>query len=355
MAVVTACYCSREDVQRAPDLKDSLITNQSIDRAIQSVSRLIEGQLHRLFYPTDTTYQWDWPNYQYAYPWRLWLDQWDIVTLTQLQSPAGTTIPLQDVILYPLNRKPGFPYTRVELDRSTTAAWGAGPTPQKSIQVTGTFGFCADTDAAGILAAAVSSTSATSVTVSDASQMGVGDLLIIDSERLLVQERYPVTTGQTNVSGATTASASDNAVTVTDATQVHLGEVLLLDSEHMLITGISGNVLTVHRAWEGSVLATHSSAATLYAYRQLTVLRGQFGTAAATHLNAAAVSRHRPPSLIRDLAIAEAVNRVAQESAGYSSTEGAGAGAISTVGAGLADLWDEVTTVYGRKARIRAV
>lgn len=357
MAIARPVYCTREDVQRSIDFKNSLITNTQIDRALQSVADLIEGELHRVFYIRDTTFQFDWPNWQYAYPWRLWLDDMDIVTLTSLQSPAGTSIPLADVILYPLNRRPGWPYTRIELDRSTTAAWGAGPTPQKSIQVTGTFGFSdgSTSDAAGALAAAISSTSATTCTITDASLIGVGDLIIIDSERFIVTDRSTATTGQTNLSGGTTASAGDAAITVTDGTQVHVGEVLLIDQERLLITDITGNVLTVKRAWDGTVLAAHSSATTLNAYRALTVLRGQLGTTAATHNNATAISRHRVAPLIRDLAIAESTHRVLQETGGYSRVEGEGAGAHPAAGVGLADLWDEATTVYGRKARKRAI
>jgi hypothetical protein len=353
MAVVTACYCSREDTMRAIDFKDSLITNRQIDRAIQSTARIIEGQCHRVFYPNDASYFWDWPNYAYAYPWRLWLDQWDIVSLTALESPVGTSISTANVILYPLNKKPGHPYTRIELDRSTTAAWGAAATPQKSIKVTGTFGFTADMDAITTLSAAISSAGATTCTVADSSQAGVGDLLIIDSERLLVSDKTMASTGIA-FSGPSTASASDNVVAVPDGTQFAVGEVLLFDSERMLVTDIKANNLTVKRAWDGTVLAAHTSG-NIYAPRQLTVLRGQFGTTAATHSSAATVNRHRPPSLIRDLAIAESANRVLQETGGYSRTEGEGGTANANIGMGLADLWDETVTAYGRKGRIRAI
>ena len=355
MAVSTPCYCTREDVQRAPDFRDSQLTNAIIDRALQSTARDIEGHLHRTFYPYDATFKWDWPNYQYAAPWKLWFDQWDLVSATQVQSPQGTTISLGSVIFRPVNRRPGWPYTYMELDRSASVAFAAGATPQLSIWITGTWGFTADTDSAGTLAASVSSTSAASITVSDGSLMGVGDLLIVDSERLLVQERATATTGQTNVSGGTTASAADNAITVTDGTQVHAGEMLLIDSERLLVTDVTGNVLTVKRAWDGTVLATHSTATTLYAYRLLTVARGQLGTTAATHSNAAPVSRHRVPSGIRDLAIAECINRVAQMSGGWQVEVGEGGSVHAAPGAGLADLWDEAVTTYGRKARQRTI
>jgi hypothetical protein len=355
MAVARVCYCTRNDVKAALDFHETARANAQVDRAIQSAADLIEGELHRVFYPNDTTFKWDWPNYQYSAPWRLWFDQWDLIAATQVQSPVGTTIPIGNVIFYPPNRRPGWPYTRLELDRSTVSAFGAGPTPQLSIAVTGTWGFTNATDPAGQLAAAITTTSAISITVSDASQLGVGDLVYADTERMLVTEQAAVSTGQTNVVGGTAASAADVAIDVTDGTQIHLGEVLLLDSERMLITDITGNVATVKRAWDGTVLTTHTAGSTLYAYRQLTVLRGQLGTTAATHLINAPLSRHRPPSLVRDLSLAEAANQVLQETSGYARIVGGADTAMPAPGQALADKWDECRTTYGRKTRSRAV
>ena len=61
------------------------------------------------------------------------------------------------------------------------------------------------------------------------------------------------------------------------------------------------------------------------------------------------------PRLIRDLNLAEALNRVLQETSGYARTIGSGESQAPVSGAGLADLWAEAATVYGRKARIRAI
>lgn len=377
MAVSSPCYCTREDVKMALDFAETAVGNARIDRVIQSVARTVEGQMHRVFYPMDASRYFDWPNYAYAYPWRLWFDQWDLVVPTSIQSPVGVAIPLYQVFAEPVNRKPGFPFNRVELDRSTVAAWGAGPTPQHSILIAGTWGFTAEMDPAGTLAAAVATTTATSITVSDGSQAGVGDLLILNAgtaaapfpaypgtagalgaltgERVLVTERTAASTGLTQSgAGCTTISTADNALSTTGTGTLNAGEVLLLDQERMLITDITGTVATVKRAWDGTVLAAHS-AATVNAYRQLTVLRGQLGTAAATYSLGAAVSRHRAPSLIRDLSIGESLNRVLQETSGYARTVGGPDMAMPAPGAGLSDLWDEARTMYGRKARKRAI
>lgn len=354
--ITEPCYCSREDVKSAPDFNFTAYNNAQIDRAIQASARKIDNHLHRRFYPRDRIVYLDWPNWSYAPPWKIYFSDFgvpDLISVTAVESPPGTPLTLANCFLEPRNSGP--PFTWMELDRSKTTAFDGGATPQRSIKITGTWGYSADTDAAGTLAAAIVSTSATSLTVSDASKLGVGDLLIVDTERMLVQERASVTTGQTQLSsGVSTASDADNVLALTDGTQVHLGEVLILDAERMLVLDITGNNVLVKRAYDGTVLTTHSGA-TVYAYRSLTVARGQLGTTAATHSNSAPVSRHRPPTEIRNLAIAEAANTVLQETGGYSNPQGEDIALIHGIGSALADLWDEVRTGYGRKNRIRGV
>lgn len=376
MAVTRPCYATREDVKLALDFTETAIGNARLDRAIQSVSQTVESELHRVFYPLDASRYFDWPNYQYAYPWRMWLDEWDLVVMTSLQSPTGTSIPLYQVFLEPVNRKPGWPFEWVELDRSTAAAWGAGPTPQHSILMAGTWGFGADQDGAGQLAADAGSGDSV-ITVTDGSVMGVGDVLIVNpgtsdapypaypgtagaigaltGERVLVTERATASTGLTQSgSGCSTALNSDQALATTGSGALNAGEVIQLDQERMLITDITGGVATVKRAWDGTALATHTGAV-VYAYRLLSVQRGQLGTTAASATSGTAVARHRPPGLIRDLTIAESLNRALQETSGYARTVGSGEAVMPASGAGLADLWDEARTAYGRKGRVRTI
>lgn len=360
LGVTTPAYCTREDVKRALDVMETARENWRVDRAIQSSARNIEKQLHRVFYPNDTTCYFDWPNFNYAYPWRLWLDQYNLAAIPTMVTTgtaggtlAGETIPLSACNFEPVNEGP--PYTYLELRRDLNYAFGVGPTPQRDVGIMGTFGYWLETDGGGQLAAAVSSTTATSLTVSDGSLVGVGNLLIVDSERILVSDRSSNNSGQTNLSGLTSASNADVTATVTDGTQLHVDEVMQIDSERMLIVDITGNQVTVKREWDGSVLATHSADSVIYTFRTLTVLRGQLGTAAATHLNAAPVSVWRTPTLLKDLAIAEASNRVLQEPGGYRDPQGEGSSAVAHLGTALADLWDEAETAYARKSRKRVI
>jgi hypothetical protein len=350
------CYATREEVQRALDIKGIASNSAQTDRACRAASRDIDSQMQRVFYPTSTTHYFDWPSFQYAYPWRLWLDQWELADIPTALTSGGVTIPLTACNFEPVNSGP--PYTYVELRRDQPYSFGVGSTPQRDIAITGTWGYTADTKPAGQLAAAVTSTTATSVTVTDGSLVGVGDLLIIDSERMLITGRSSTDTGQTVLAGGTTVSPADNAVTVTDGTQVHVGEALQIDAERMLILDVTGNIATVKRAWDGTVLAAHTVGARIYAFRTLTVQRGQLGTTAATHGNASAASIHRVPALIKDLAVAEAEDQVLQEIAGYARTVPSQSGNSKSLPAStnaLEDLRKRAYGAYGRKARSRVI
>ena len=377
MAVNRPALCNRDEVKRALDIEGITATSNSrIDRALMTVADTIEGQMHRVFYPLDASRFMDWPNYQYASPWKLYFEQWDLIAATAVESPRGTAITLSKLFLEPVNRKPGFPFEWMELDRSSNAGWGMGPTPQHSIYITGTWGFGADTDPAGTLTASIGTSDAT-ISVSDSSLSGVGDVLVLDpgtasapfpsslgtagavgaptGERVLVTARAAVTTGLTQSgTGCTSASSEDSALATTGSGTLNPGEVIILDQERMLVQEVVSGIATVKRAWDGTYLAAHSSA-TVNAYRQLSVLRGQLGTAAASHSSSAVVGRHRIPSLIRDLSIAECLNQVLSEGSGYARTVGAGETALPAPGAGLAEKWDEARATFGRKARKMAI
>lgn len=384
VTISRVCYSNRSDVQRSIDFKDSADVNTVLDRALTSAADNIDGQMHRVFYPSDDTRYFDWPNQggsgggQYASPWRLWFDENDVTVLTSLVT-GGITVPLSEVFLEPVNNpQKGRPwYTYLELDRSSTAAFGGNAqTPQHSIVVTATWGYGADADPAGSLAANVASGD-TTITVTDGSKAGPGDLIVLGygrgsapfpsaagyagalapytGERILVTDVSAVSTGLTQSgSGLTTASASDQALTTTGSGSLNAGEVIALDQERMLVEQVISGVATVRRAWDGTTIAAHSGAA-VYALRQFAVNRAQLGTTASSYTSGAAVVRHRIPPLIRDLSIAEAAGQVLQEGAGYAREFGSGTEAHPAPGVALADKWDEARARHGRKGRIRAI
>lgn len=347
-------YATREDVKAELDVKETARSNGRIDRVLESASRSVEGLLHRRFAPVTATRYFDWPSGQYARPWRLWLDDNELISVTSLSS-GGTTISASDYFLEP-NRS-GPPYTRIEIDLSSSAAFGGGDTHQRDITITGLWGYANDETTVGTTASAISATTATTVNVNGAASalLGVGSVLRVDSERMLITGRSMLTTGQTLGGSGLTAQANSVTVTVSDGTAFAVDEVLLVDSERMLIVDIADNNLTVKRAWDGSVLAAHSVGATIYAPRTLTVTRGALGTTAATHSSGATVYRWDPPGPVRELTIAEALNTLMQGQSGYARVVGSGEAQREASGRGLADLRNSVYTSHGRKARIRGV
>ncbi|CAL9351747.1 hypothetical protein SUDANB1_00474 [Streptomyces sp. enrichment culture] len=348
-------YATREDVMRALDVKLTARSARQIDRALQSASRDIDALCHRRFYPEQATRGFDWPGSQYRPSWRLWLDDQELISLTSIAS-GGTAISPADVVLYPLS---GPPYNRVETNLGTSAAWGGGATHQEDISLTGLYGYRLDETTVGALAAAVATTTATTITVNGAAsaELGVGSVLRVDSERMLVTNRAMADTGQ-NLGADLAAQKNSVTVAVADGTAYAIDEVLLIDSERILIVDIAGNSLTVERNWDGTVLAAHTAGADIYAPRALTVTRGALGTTAATHADASSVVRWDPPGLVHDLTIAETINRLTNEQAGYARTRKTGDGGTSERAKNAQDLPDLRTQVYnahGRKARHRAV
>ncbi len=357
MAVYRACYVTREDVQRALDIAPSLIDYARIDRAVQSASEDIDGLTHRRFFFSFETHYWDWPNFQYSYPWRIWLDQAELASVTGSYAPVvtsgGVVIPASEIFWRPWNYGP--PFYAVELNRSTSAAFGVSATPQQDVAITGYFGYWTAKNPAGTLATNVATTTALTLNCSDAAAIGVGDVLTVDSEMMLVQDRGWFDTSQTLVSGGSTALSSDNTL-VFSGGAYFAGEVLLLDSEQVLVLVASGaaNSYTVKRAWNGTVLATHTGSE-VFAERTLTVSRGDYGSTAATHTAGVVLSVNKIPPLVEDLALSEAINNVLQETAGYAATMGEAGASQMAVGGDLAMLRDQVLTRYGRKNRQRVI
>lgn len=346
---MSAWYCTREDVKRALDVKETALVNAQIDRAIEAASRAVESVLHRRFYPETTTRYFDFPERQSPRGWRLWLNQWDLISVTSLVS-GGTTISSSDYFLAPANSGP--PYTHVEIDLSSSSAFDVANTPQRNIAITGTWGYSNDYASAGQLAEALDN-SETGVDVSNGAVVGVGSILKCESELMIVTDRTWLTSGDT-LQVALTASNADKTVTVTDGTVFNVGETLLIDSEKVLITDISGNDLTAVRAWDGSTLATHTGS-TPYVSRTLTVERGALGSTAAAHSSSTTLMVHQVPPLVRSFAIAEALNIFLQESAGYARVAGEGDTTNEFIGRGLDRIRKQAYARHGRKMRVRAI
>jgi hypothetical protein len=347
-------YATREDVKSALDFKETARTNAAVDRALEAASRAVEGLCHRRFYPETATRLWDWPNGQYARSWRLWLDANELISVTALSS-AGVVIPSTAYHLEP--NEYGPPYNRLELDIGTSSTFGGGATHQRNISISGLFGYRNDETALGVTTEALdASETGVDVDAATSAAVGVGSLLRLDGERMSVTGRSMLDTGQTLGAGLT-AQVSAVTVPVASGAGFAVDEVVLIDGERMLIIDIAGNNLIVKRSWDGTVLAAHATGAVLYAPRSLTVQRAVLGTIASTHTLGAPVVQWDPPGPVNQLTIAEALNTVLQEQAGWLRMAG---GAGNTGGkeatlAALTALREQVWNSHGRKARTRAV
>ncbi|TDC47642.1 hypothetical protein E1281_25925 [Actinomadura sp. KC345] len=346
-------YTTRESVKDALDQKETARADGQVDRAVEAASRSVEGLLHRRFYPWTGTRYFDWPNPQRARPWRLWLDANEVISVTTLTS-GGVEIDEADYFVRRADDLDEPPYDHIELDLDSSASFGGGSTHQRDVAITGVFGYGDDTAPAGALGAALDSTS-TTLAVTDGGAVGVGDLLLVGSERMVVTGRAMADTGLTTTE-ALTASAAGVAVTVSSSTGApQPGEVILVGSERMLVVDAAGTALTVKRAWDGSVLADHDSGAAVWAPRSLTVSRGAVGTTAASHAEGVPLARHVYPGPVATLCEAYALNTLLQARAGYARTAGEGEGARESTGRGVKAAERDAYRAFGRKARVRAV
>lgn len=347
MTITEVVYCTRADVQRALNLADVPRLNQRVDSAIMAGARQVEGLLHRRFYPETKTVKFDMPEDEF-----LWLYENELAgTPTQILSGGDAMTVDTDVILRP---KSGPPYRWLEARFGGGVWWQAQDTVQNAIEITAdSWNYPVDQVDVTTLASSMQSVQIV-LTVTDSSQVGVGSLILIGSERMLVTEQSLASTAAT-IAADLVAGKAEVAIAVSDGSLINPGEIVSVDSEYMLVRSVTGDTLTVDRAVNGSVLATHTSGATVYAPRLCTVRRGRLGTSAAAHDSAATVSLLQAPSLVRELNLACAINNEEQSLAAYARTSGAADSARDASGRGVADLVEDAYTAYGRKARSRAI
>lgn len=359
MTVSRPCYASREDVMRALDYKETARAAGAVDRAIEAASDEIEGLTHRRFYPTQATRSFDWPYPGGSRSWRLWLDSNELISIDTLVTGGVTLTEGTDFFLRRSDDLDEPPYTSIEINLAGNAAFGGGPTTQRDITILGLWGFQNSERPAGTLAAAADATG----TLIDfaATDVGVGHLIRVDDERMLVTDRRMLDTGQTLTADLASSNAA-TTVAVTDGTVYDPDEVVLVDGERMLIIDVAGDSLIVKRAWDGSALAAHTTGTAVYASRRLVVERGALGTTAASHAEGVAVARHVPPPLVRDLGIAEALAQLLQETAGYARGGGVQDNSRGNIrssknqpGLGIDVLRNRVYDAHGRKGRTAAV
>jgi len=351
-------YTSRERVKRAVGISGTDFHDR-LDDLIEAMSRRVEAWTHRRFIPITQTRLYEWPPVlSYGRRSRstvLELDA-DLLSVTTLQTKAQdsspTTISSSDYFLEPNSPGPDgvTRYDRIEIDTSSTAAFESGDTSQRSISVAGSWGYSAETRSAGTVGSGLSSdATATTMVCSNGAAIDVGDTLLIESEQIFVSDRTNAAEPNADLlDGALTATKSQVAVTVDSGSRYSAGEIILVDSEKMRVVSITGNVLTVERAVDASVLAAHNNNEAVHVFRSLTIERGVNGTTAATHANATAISKYEPPFDIAALVRGEAIAAFKQESGGWAGTVGAGEGERELAGTALSSFRHDTIHNYRR-------
>lgn len=366
MSNATRWYSTRETVKAAVGIVGASynpLIDSNIEAASEDVERLLASRGSVVsFIPITATHVYgpipqnrpsrsDWAESEN--PWKyggltrnLQVDDLLAVTTIKIDEDQDgtydeTALASTEYELLPRNTEPKRVISMT--DYGTTYAWPA----RSRVQVVGRWGYCDDTKAAGALAEALDN-SETAVDVTNASLIDVGDTILVDTEQMFVAERSVLTTGTTVNDAGVTADEADVSITLASGAAVLQGEVLLLDSEKVLVESISGNVITCKRAYDGSVLAAHSTGITVYAYRTLTVVRGVNGTTAATHDTAAAITKFVPPADIQEYVTATAIAHIKQGESGWTGQISGGEAGTQVRMVDLFHLRQSIVQKYGR-------
>ncbi len=342
-------YTSIEKVKAAVGITGPLIDpllGTYIEASSEGIERMLASRGNPLFIPETKTRLYPWP--QIAGRSAVLDLKADLLSVTTLQSEAQdsspTTIAAADYFLEPVNN---LPYRRIEIDRSSTSAFAAGDTGQRSISVAGSWGYSNATKAAGAIGSEfAASTTLTVCLCSNAALIDVGDTLLCESEQMFVSGRAFVDQG-TNLNDTLTAVKTDTTVTYSATPVPVAGESVLIDSEEMLIVSINGNDLNMLRATNGTTLAAHSNGAGIQFNRTLTVVRGVNGTTAANHADTTAFTKYAPPADVATLCLGEAILLLKQGKSGWAGQIGGDQGRIDVDARGTNELREDILARYG--------
>lgn len=353
-------YAFREQVMSSLEIRNMTRARKLIDAKLEAGARSIEGLTHRRFYPERKTVTFDWPNYQMADPWELQLENNDLISVNTL-TVAGVVIPPTDFFLRRWDNIDEPPYSMIQMNLASNSSFAGGVTFQRAINVNGIFGD-KDTDTSvpsGSLGGGINS-SVTTLIINPSGgnyPVGVGSIVLIGTERLVLTNRFMSDTAQ-NLQISMSADKSVKTVAVTDGTAFAIEETILIDAERMRIEDIAGNNLIVTRAVDSPTLASHTSPADIFALRTFTARRAALGTTAAAHSLNDPIYAHQFEALsplINELNIAETVVMLEQNASAYARVVGSGSTQREAVGKGLEDLRCQVYTEHGRKGRVRAI
>lgn len=342
-------YCTREDIQQATEINYAARFISTIDNAIEAASRTVEAAPMRRFYPIfNDTKTYNWPAIDRSDSLRLWFDT-DFISIDSITA-GGINIPSTDYVLQPANTddKP-FRWLQIK-DNATNFLQSAGERIG-AIVVVGTTGYTQNTTLAGDLVTNITDEDDT-ISADLGMNAGVGSLLKIGTEWVQVTDRY--WESSTDVLTADLDKMS-SSVTVNAATASGYcpGEYIRIGAEIMRVESFDSYTGTfiVERNIVGSVLAAHTTGATILRRTGFKIERGQVGTTAVAHAGSEPVEVWQTPGLIKQWVIGEAMTNIQQTVSSYGRTVGTGDNTIEARGVGLADIRYQARKRY-RKPRI---
>jgi len=152
---------------------------------------------------------------------RLLVDAFDLLTVTSLRTLTtnssgtrtyGDTWAVTDYDLYPLNAQANRePYWEIRANPQGSYRF---PADERGIEIIGTWGYWSDTASAGTLGAAISTTTATSVTMTAGHSVQAGHTLLIETEQLYVSTVATNTLTVERAQNGTTAATHANSTAV---------------------------------------------------------------------------------------------------------------------------------------------
>lgn len=233
----------------------------------------------------------------------------------------GETLTGSDYILQPAGKHwDNGPYSVIEVapDASNISAWDVDA---DGISITGRFGkFDARELLSATLGAAIESTSATAMRVSDGAQVSPGMVLLLGSEWVFIKATAAPVSAVTTLGAA--LDAKDEIITVADGSLLHVGEVIRMGVEQARVLDVNSNTVALQRGWNKTTKTTHASGSAVDVYRNFTIERGVNGSTAATHLVNAAISRQVVPEDVNGLARKIATRMLKDASGGYQGRSG---------------------------------
>lgn len=340
--MVPIWYASLTEVKRAADIPASPLYDLKVSDVMSEATDAVESLCSRVFYPTLATRYFPWPQDRTQGPSLLRLGSSEAISLVSVVNGDGSTIGTSRLKLIKEGQvDDGPPYSAIQVDGSFVTN---GEFPDRSIAITALYGHQLNERSAAVT---TTNLSGSTVDISNASLIGVGSLIRIGDERLVVTQRGWKNTG--NVTPVTVDDEeSDDRFTLSIGSTLNVGEELFIGNERMLITEIIGNDVIVDRGAYGSVLSVHSGVTTVYVNRSLTVERAVLGTTSTDTLSGAGVQLFMFPPLVRQLCRAEALNIIQQDAASYGSRSGSNQGEMPMSIKGLQDLRETVRSKYAR-------